>query len=344
MQQQKSFAQKLIDWQLLHGRHDLPWQQQRTPYRVWLSEIMLQQTQVTSVKSYFLRFIDAFPNVYTLANADIDHVLALWSGLGYYSRARNLHRCAQIVASKYGGTFPSNSMALQTLPGVGPSTAAAIASLCFDEKVAIFDGNVQRVLARYLSFSGDLSFSQPKRDLQQHATDFLPFFAAGMPIYTQAIMDLGATVCKPKKPNCTVCPLQEDCQSHQKKVALHYPIKSKKMKRSSEHWWCVQWVRGDGAVWLEKRSPTGIWGGLYCFQMSDSATSFHPLNTVPQKHVLTHKDLYLYLVVVHFIVDSDCQNPNTCNINKEGAWHLPLDWKNLGLPTPMRLWLGLDAG
>ena len=169
-----SFAERVLEWQRVHGRHHLPWQNTRDPYRVWLSEIMLQQTQVATVLGYYERFLQRFPDVAVLAAAPLDDVLALWSGLGYYSRARNLHRCAQAVVAEHGGAFPNSSAQLATLPGIGRSTAAAIAAFCFGERVAILDGNVRRVLARALAFDGDLADARAERELWQAATGLLP--------------------------------------------------------------------------------------------------------------------------------------------------------------------------
>ena len=190
-------------WQAAHGRNDLPWQNTRDPYRVWLSEIMLQQTQVATVQSYFIRFLDRFPDVASLAQSSQDDVLGLWSGLGYYSRARNLHRCAQLVVELHGGKFPGSALALESLPGIGRSTAAAIASLCFGERVAILDANVKRVLTRVLGFDADLALGANVLALWSEAQQALPVgvdAAVVMPRYTQGLMDLGATVSLPKIP------------------------------------------------------------------------------------------------------------------------------------------------
>ena len=192
----QAFAQHIVQWQASHGRHSLPWQNTRDPYRVWLSEIMLQQTQVATVIDYYARFLQRFPGVADLASAKPDDVLALWSGLGYYSRARNMHRCAQNVVALHGGQFPQTAQLLQTLPGIGPSTAAAIASFCFSERVAIMDGNVKRVLTRVLAFSSDLASTKNEKQLSVVANTLLPIknLQQTMPRYTQGIMDLGATV------------------------------------------------------------------------------------------------------------------------------------------------------
>ena len=197
-------AQRLVQWQTQHGRHDLPWQNTRDPYRVWLSEIMLQQTQVATAMAYYTRFLARFPNVVTLAGAALDDVLGLWSGLGYYSRARNLHRCAQQVVAEHGAVFPRTAALLQTLPGIGRSSAAAVAALCFGERVAILDGNVKRVLTRVLGFEADLASAANERALWALAHDLLPLLdlQQTMPRYTQGVMDLGATLCTARQPRC----------------------------------------------------------------------------------------------------------------------------------------------
>jgi A/G-specific adenine glycosylase len=303
-------ARAVVTWQRAHGRHNLPWQNTQDPYRVWLSEIMLQQTQVVTVLDYFARFLTRYPNVTSLAEASLDEVLALWAGLGYYSRARNLHACAKAVVGVHGGVFPRTAAQLVTLPGIGPSTAAAIASLCFGERVAIFDGNVKRVLARYLGFEADLALAANERVLLAAAGGMLPdaSVADAMPPYTQGMMDLGATLCTSKKPACERCPLQSRCKAHAKGEPERLPVKSKRLKRGSQSIW-LMWARSNtGAVWLSQRPTPGVWAGLYCFPLFDEASALQDaladLANAPQavlpafKHVLTHKDLYLHPVQV----------------------------------------------
>ena len=216
-------APALVQWQAQHGRNHLPWQATRDPYRVWLSEIMLQQTQVATVLGYYSRFLAALPDVAALAAASTDDVMALWSGLGYYSRARNLHRCAQAVMREHGGQFPRSAAVLATLPGIGRTTAAAIAAFCFEERSAILDANVKRVLTRVLAFEGDLAQAAQEKALWALAEQLLPEHGHDMPRYTQALMDLGATVCTPRQPACSQCPLQAVCQAHQAHAAERYP-------------------------------------------------------------------------------------------------------------------------
>ncbi|HEX6242163.1 MAG TPA: A/G-specific adenine glycosylase, partial [Polyangiales bacterium] len=249
------FAGRVIRWQQSHGRNALPWQNTRDPYRVWLSEIMLQQTQVAAVLGYYDRFLARFPDVQSLAAAALDDVLALWSGLGYYSRARNLHRCAQEVVERFGGEFPPNAEQLATLPGIGPSTAAAIASFCFGERAAILDGNVKRVLGRVLAYGEDLSVGANERALWGYARELLPTreLHESMPRYTQGLMDLGATVCLPRNPSCLLCPVQEQCAAAREGQPENYPRKTRKLKRSAESLWLLHAQADDGAVWLQKR-------------------------------------------------------------------------------------------
>jgi A/G-specific adenine glycosylase len=317
----------------------LPWQQTRDPYRVWLSEIMLQQTQVATVREYFARFLQRFADVATLAAAPLDEVLGLWSGLGYYSRARHLHQCAVQVMQKHGGAFPSNAQLLQTLPGIGPSTAAAIAALCFGERVAILDGNVRRVLTRVLGFDGDLSLAANERELWRLATELLPrrdLFEA-MPRYTQGMMDLGATVCK-ANPTCEICPLAQLCVARRLGQPQRYPVKTRKLKRSAQSIWLLWAQTADGSVWLSKRPSPGVWAGLYCFELFDDRESlqaalpgrYHAASheMVPMKHVLTHKDLYLHPVQVLL--------PKAVEPGAQGAWFAASDWPGLGLPAPVR--------
>ena len=257
---QADLAARVVAWQRTHGRHGLPWQGTRDPYRVWLSEVMLQQTQVATVLGYYARFVARFPDVQALATADLDEVLALWSGLGYYSRARNLHRCAQVVMAEHGGRFPNSSRALATLPGIGPSTAAAIAAFCFGERAAILDGNVKRVLARALGFAGDLALSAQERSLWDQARALLP--PTGVEAYTQGLMDLGAGLCTLRRPACERCPLQDLCVARAQGRPLDFPVKTRRLKRGRrEH--MLLWLRQGDRVWLVRRPEAGVWAGLW---------------------------------------------------------------------------------
>lgn len=257
------FATRIITWAIRHGRHDLPWQQARTPYRVWLSEIMLQQTQVQTVIPYFERFTARFPDVHALAGADLDEVLHLWSGLGYYSRARNLHATARQVVAEHDGELPRTFEALAALPGIGRSTAAAILALAYDIPAAILDGNVKRVLARYHAEAGWPGESAVLKRLWDHAEAHLPERDARA--YTQALMDLGATLCTRTRPACQRCPLAADCSAHRDGTPTAYP--GPRPRRSlPERRTCFLVVLDEtGRVLLERRPSPGIWGGLWCF-------------------------------------------------------------------------------
>lgn len=340
------FAARVVAWQQTHGRSSLPWQNTRDPYRVWLSEVMLQQTQVSTVQSYFTRFLARFPDVRALAEAGEDEVFGLWSGLGYYSRARNMHRCAQEVVARFGGHFPQTAAELATLPGIGRSTASAVAAFCFGERVAILDGNVKRVLTRVLGFGGDLASSAQERALWDCATGLLPPQGQGADIarYTQGVMDLGATICLPRRPSCMLCPVERMCVASRAGEPERYPVKTRKLRRTSQSLWMLQAEGGRGRVWLEKRPSRGIWAGLYCLPVFDQRDALlavlqpgeraTAVDTPPFLHVLTHKDLHLHPVQVR---------ANARPLGDAGGWFGPDDWAALGLPAPVRKLLLLRA-
>lgn len=332
------FAAQIVRWQRSHGRSELPWQNTRDPYRVWLSEVMLQQTQVTTVLGYFARFLERFPDVAALAAGTEDEVFGLWSGLGYYSRARNMHRCAQEVVARFGGAFPHTAVELVTLPGIGRSTAAAIAAFCFGERVAILDGNVKRVLTRVLGFDGDMSSAAQERALWDLATQLLPPDGQREAVasYTQGLMDLGATVCLPRKPSCMICPVNASCVGLRQGAPERYPVKTRKLKRSAQSLWVLLARDAQGRVWLEKRPAKGIWAGLHCLPVFDShddllaalpSGAAHDTQDLPPfVHVLTHKDLHLHPVLLQGVQPQG-----------EGArWVEAQEWSRLGLPAPMR--------
>ena len=253
------FAHDLIRWQKKHGRHSLPWQQTRDPYRIWLSEIMLQQTQVAAVIPYYQRFLVHFPDIFTLAAAPVAEVMALWSGLGYYSRARNLHQCVQILVANHAGVFPSDPIVLASLPGIGRSTAAAIAVFAYGARAAILDGNVKRVFARAFGVEG-YPGSKPVEDmLWRRAEALLP--QTDIESYTQGLMDLGATVCIRSRPACDVCPLAERCNALATGRVNELPTRKPK-KPVPERRVVMLVIIDKGQVLLEQRPDFGIWGGL----------------------------------------------------------------------------------
>jgi A/G-specific adenine glycosylase len=294
-----AFAQRVVRWQRQHGRHGLPWQGTRDPYRVWLSEIMLQQTQVATVVDYYTRFLQRFPSLEELAAAPLDDVLALWSGLGYYSRARNLHRCAQTLQGEHGGAFPTSSQALAELPGIGKSTAAAIAAFCFGERVAILDGNVKRVLSRALGFAEDLAKPANERALWHAAQSLLP--RRGIESYTQGLMDLGATLCTLRQPACNGCPLNPGCVALAEGRVLAYPVKTRRTLRGHRAN-ALLWLAHGDRLWLVRRPEQGVWAGLWSLPEFDNIAALQaavadwpgrgePLPAID--HALTHFDWHL---------------------------------------------------
>ncbi|MDA8522032.1 A/G-specific adenine glycosylase [Acidovorax sp. NCPPB 4044] len=335
-------ATDVVRWQAVHGRNHLPWQQTRDPYRVWLSEIMLQQTQVSTVLDYYTRFLERFPDVRALAAASESDVLALWSGLGYYSRARNLHRCAREIVETHDGEFPRTAEALARLPGIGRSTAGAISSFCFAERVPILDANVRRVLTRVLGFDADLAVAKHERALWDLAEKLLPRsdLTYAMPRYTQGLMDLGASLCTPRRPACILCPIQSQCAAAAAGNPEDFPVRTRKLVRRSEAWWFVMRYDPMGRVWLQRRPDSGIWAGLFCpptFDSRESALEWlarqgHGATVrelVPVFHVLTHRDLHLHPVIA---AGSAAWEVGA----QDGAWFEAAQWAAVGLPAPVR--------
>lgn len=360
-----SFSQAVITWQKQFGRHALPWQNTDDAYRVWLSEIMLQQTQVTAVIPYYQKFLQKFPSVFDLASAPSEEVMAMWSGLGYYTRARNLHQCAKIIVSQYQGQFPDDPALLQALPGIGRSTAAAVSAFSYGTKAAILDGNVKRVFARVFGIDAYPGLKLIEDDLWLRAQALLP--ETDIQSYTQGLMDLGATLCTRSKPECTRCPLQSRCNA----VATHrtdqLPVrKPKKVQKEKQATMLV--ILHDDHVLLEMRPDSGIWGGLYSLPELDgmqavevSAQSSAELeNTVLQKknphtlsaeserfiaqfgiadqkyampsraHVFTHFKLHIApLCVILKSKQAHIAQP-------QYTWHALNNIHNIGLPAPIK--------
>ncbi len=256
----RQFAKAVIRWQKQHGRHALPWQRTRDAYRIWLSEIMLQQTQVATVIPYYARFLERFPDVAALAAAPVEEVMALWSGLGYYTRARNLHRCAQQIVSEHAGRFPEDVGLLAGLPGIGRSTAAAISAFAYGTRAAILDGNVKRVFCRVFGIEGFPGSAPVEKRLWEMAVALLP--VTDIESYTQGLMDLGATLCTRSRPRCADCPLQSRCVAHASDRTAELPARKPK-KAVPEKSTIMLVVEHRGAILLEQRPPSGIWGGLW---------------------------------------------------------------------------------
>lgn len=330
----REFSAKVLSWFDGHGRKNLPWQIDKTPYRVWVSEIMLQQTQVTTVIPYYKRFIEHFPSIEDLAAASQEQVLALWSGLGYYSRGRNLHKAAQQVVTQHGGAFPNQLEQVMALPGIGRSTAGAILSLALGQKHAILDGNVKRVLARYFSVDGWPGKSTVSKQLWAHAEAVLP--EQRLADYTQAMMDLGATVCTRTKPNCRECPLTSGCTAKAQGATEQYPGKKPKKARPTRTASFLILCR-DHKVLLVRRAEHGIWGGLYCFpwfeneielQQYLNLQSYEPRYKLPTKqHIFTHFALSYEAVV--------CEVASGPAIEHAKWFDIPRALE-LGLPAPIR--------
>jgi len=298
------FAERLLAWFDVEGRHDLPWQHPRAAYRVWLAEVMLQQTQVTTVIPYFTRFVDRFPDFAALAAAPIDDVLALWAGLGYYARARNLHAAARAVVAEHGGVMPRSLDAVQALPGVGRSTAGAILAQAYGERHAILDGNVKRVLARHGAIAGWPGQPAVARELWALSERYLP--TARLADYTQAIMDLGATLCSARAPACVRCPIAEDCAAYRSDRIAEFPASKPAKARPRRSCRVLLVEDAAGALLIERRPPAGIWGGLWCPPLCDDddtpatvlaeryGLQAEPIATLPPlKHVFTHFELTL---------------------------------------------------
>ena len=339
----------MLTWFDVHGRHDLPWQHPRTPYRVWLSEIMLQQTQVSTVIPYFERFLQRFPDVASLAAAPVDDVLALWAGLGYYARARNLHRCAQAVVNEHGGEFPRDIEALESLTGIGRSTAGAILSQAHGDRHAILDGNVRRVLSRHAGIEGWPGAPAVQKQLWAISESLLP--RARMADYTQAIMDLGASVCSTRKPGCKTCPLNADCQAHlSNRVAQIPAAKPKPKKARPERVTQVLLIENErGELLLERRPPAGIWGGLWCPPLADEGQDAlaacreryglepGPAQALPPlHHAFTHFDLELRPLRLRAVTISGLRE------SADLAW-IKMGDPTKGLPAPIRKLLDAQA-
>jgi A/G-specific adenine glycosylase len=344
------FPAQLLDWWEINGRHDLPWQQNKTLYRVWVSEIMLQQTQVTTVLNYYPRFMQSFPDVRTLAAASEDDVLHHWSGLGYYSRARNLHNAARQVVADYGGEVPADFDALLSLPGIGRSTAGAILALTCDRRFAILDGNAKRVLARLFAIEGWTGTTAALKQLWQLAEDCTPH--ARVADYTQAIMDLGATLCTRGKARCELCPVTGLCSAFKTNQVASIPAqKPKKVKPKREV--AMVLAVSPAGVLLEKRPPSGIWAGLWSFPELDGPEAVddwcrQALGCEPEvqqrwpavAHSFTHFDLTMHPVEVR-LADADERVMEA----DRWLWYNSAAPADVGLAAPVaKLLRQLDAG
>ncbi len=296
------FSRSLLAWFDQHGRKDLPWQKNINAYRVWVSEIMLQQTQVATVIPYFEKFIKRFPDVRALASAPIDDVLHLWTGLGYYARARNLHKCAQVIVTEYDDEFPADVDALCELSGIGRSTAGAICSIAFKQSTAILDGNVKRVLARYHRVSGWPGKGDVQKELWLYAERYTPKKRCND--YTQAIMDLGATLCTRSRPNCAACPLKSSCEAFAEGKPTEYPGKKPKKTLPVKATQFLMIRNPVGDILLQQRPSTGIWGGLWSFPelATDECPETHCEQHFAPAHTIERWDTHRH-TFSHFHLD-----------------------------------------
>lgn len=346
-----SFSQHLLHWYQQQGRKNLPWQQNPTPYRVWVSEIMLQQTQVATVMDYYQRFMQRFPDINSLAKAPQDDVLHLWAGLGYYTRARNLHACAQKLVAEHQGHFPVNCQkTLQSLPGIGPSTAAAIIALSSNQRAVILDGNVKRVVARYFAISGWPGKTAINRQLWEKAELLTPDDQAAA--YTQAIMDLGATLCTPRQPACERCPVAEDCQALALGLIdqLPTPKPKKQLPKKQRHFLLL--LDSQNQILLHQRPQQGIWGGLWSLPEFDSYPAMEnwlaqqqptaQLDSEPLpslKHSFSHYHLQLLPWKARLPASAKLQEPAadypTDMTSPASLWYNLRQPANLGLPAPI---------
>lgn len=331
----EQFSAAVLEWYERHGRHDLPWQQGITPYRVWVSEIMLQQTQVSTVLNYFDRFMDALPTVQALADAPEDEVLHLWTGLGYYTRARNLQKTAKIVVADHGGEFPHDVEKLAELPGIGLSTAGAIASLSMGLRAPILDGNVKRVLVRYTAQEGYPGEPKVAKQLWATAECFTP--QSRVNHYTQAMMDLGATLCTRSKPSCLLCPLEKGCEAHLLGLETRYPIPKPRKTVPQRRTLMPMLANRDGAILLYRRPSTGLWGGLWSLPELDH---FSDLEHLANQHALElgkHHELPgLIHTFSHFQLSIE---PWLVQVEESSHHVAEADWLWYNLATPPRLGL-----
>ena len=344
-----AFSTRLLAWYDQHGRKDLPWQHNTTAYRVWVSEIMLQQTQVATVIPYYQRFMASFPSVHDLAKAHEDEVLHHWTGLGYYARARNLHKTAKVVSTDFSGEFPDSVEALEELPGIGRSTAGAIRAISKNQRAVILDGNVKRVLSRMHRVQGWYGHTQVANTLWQLADAMTPPEKSKRAAdYTQAIMDLGATLCTRSKPDCPHCPVQSDCQAFANSEVSAYPHSKPKKEKPVKRTQMVLLKNQYQEFWLEKRPASGIWGGLW--SLPEIATDANPVewcaetlgkqaeleHTLPDYHTFSHHHLDIQPVVLR----TEHAANSIMEANRQ-LWYNTATPASVGLAAPVKKLLAM---
>lgn len=334
----QQFSQSVLTWYHRYGRKNLPWQQEKTPYHVWLSEVMLQQTQVATVIPYFNRFIERFPAVTDLAAAPLDEVLHLWTGLGYYARARNLHKAAQTIASEFGGQFPITFEDVVALPGVGRSTAGAILSLSQNQHFPILDGNVKRVLARCYAVSGWPGKKEVENRLWAIAEDVTP--ADSVQYFNQAMMDLGAMVCTRSKPKCDLCPLQSGCIAYAEHNPAAYPGKKPKQSIPEKTAYFLI-IQHDNEIWLEKRPAKGIWGGLYSFPQFATKDAMHDwlaqrrISHSPLQQLIAFRHTFSHFHLDIVPVAANVTDRTAVHDDSDGIWYNSQNPPAIGLAAPV---------
>ncbi|CAG9296016.1 A/G-specific adenine glycosylase [Celerinatantimonas diazotrophica] len=322
------FNLTLVNWASKYGRHDLPWQQHPTPYSVHVSEIMLQQTQVTTVIEYFKRWMSAFPNLLALANADEDEVMSHWQGLGYYSRARNLQKAARYLVDEFSGHYPRTLKQIEQIPGVGRYTAGAIVSFAYNERGPIVDGNVRRLFCRYFAIEGVPSTTEVNNKLWQYAEHYT--LAKNCRAYAQSLLDMGAMICTPKSPDCPNCPINDSCQAYQTDRVAQLPTPKPK-KHTPTKIGQFLWIEQNNQLYLQKRPAPGIWAGLWCLPQLDTEQI---REVAPSQRKGTFKHVFS-----HYKLDAEVLNANSTE-QLSGQFFSPKQIVSLGLPTPIRKFIG----
>ncbi len=338
------FQKKILGWYAQHGRHDLPWKKALSPYRVWISEIMLQQTQVATVIPYFEKFMRSFPEVSCLAKASTEKVLHHWAGLGYYARGRNLHKAAQIIMNEHAGLFPDNIDALVALPGIGLSTAGAIIAQAFDRKATICDGNVKRVLSRFHCVPGPLGQKDVENALWALAVHYTP--TKQVADYTQAIMDIGATLCTRTKPQCDICPLQSRCAAFKNNTQSQFPKRKRAKALPTKETYFLCAINAKQEILLYERPASGIWGGLWSlpeFESEQALRLFLKRNklgniALAEVPALKHSFTHFHLILKPFLVLLNNNDIRTTDLK----WVNPKKRSTIGLPAPINKLLEYD--
>ncbi len=334
------FQQAVIEWYHQHGRKDLPWQLASSPYHVWLSEVMLQQTQVETVIPYFNKFIQHFPDINALANADIDHVMHLWSGLGYYARARNLHKTANTIVDDFSSKIPSNAEQLQQLPGIGRSTAGAIESLAFNQPAAILDGNVKRVLTRYYRIKGWPGTSAIMKQLWTISETLTPSQQTAE--FNQAMMDIGSLICRRSKPECGVCPLEQSCAANKLAEVNLYPGKKpfKEKPLKQQHFYLIK--NSETHILIYQRPPVGIWGGLWCLPDA-SHISEGSIETDSVEEISSFIHQFTHFTLKAKVSSVRMNSKHEIMDGRNWSWYDPINPAKIGIPAPIISFLQINS-